>query len=444
MASNNINRKIFGLVLPAVVSNVTVPLLSITDTGIAGHLDSAVFLAAMAVGATMLNLSYWLFGFLRMGISGLTATSRGKGSASGVGILFKQGVFLGLAIGFIIWSIRAPLGSMLLRFLAPGGETAQLAGEYFGLCVTGAPAQLATMAIAGWMIGMESTFWPMVVAISTNLLNILLSLWLAFGMHLGFDGIALGTVYAQWVGLILALACALILWRKSPFCQAHPLFSRWKEVWKEGSWGRFFLVNGNLFFRSACVLGVSMGVTAYASRLGEIPLAANAVMMQFFTFFSFFMDGFAYAAETLTGNLAGAKEWADLKRLIRVLLLWSAGMAVSFFTIYAFFGIRIAGLITDAQEVIQFLRGERLWMLLIPPLSVGAFIFDGFYIGLTRTGRMLLATTIAAGAFFIVAWSGCLPASYATLWSAFLTYLFLRGAILGGLFPATIRSAKEP
>lgn len=429
----NINREILRLSVPAIVSNITVPLLGLSDTAIAGHLPGDFNIAAIAVGSMMLNVTFWLFGFLRMGTTGLTALAYGARDTRSMRQTFSRALTLGLAIGVALLALAPLLRAGLLGIISPDADARSLAGEYYTLCLCSAPAILGTTAIQGWLFGMQTTLMPMIVSISVNIINIALSIALVFIFHTGFIGVAYGTLAANWAGLFIALLIAQRVWKRHRE-STTPLWCPWSEIFDRQALGRFFKVNTDIFFRSGCIMAVSLSVTAIGARLGELTLATNAVMMQFFHFFSFFMDGFAFTAEALTGRFAGAANLGMLRIARRALLWWSAAMALTFFLIYKSAWAPIVGFITDSPSVRANIGNYHLILQLIPPLTVAAFIYDGFFIGLTATRRMLVATAIAAAIFFAVCFVH-LPGGFAlpdnnTLWAAFLAYLLARGLIL--------------
>lgn len=422
--------------MPAIVSNITVPLLGLCDTAISGHLGSELYLAAIAVGSMMLNVIFWLFGFLRMGTTGLTATAFGASDAEGISKVFTRSLLLAFAIGFALLLFNRPLLSVLSFLVGAEPEVEHLVTRYFRICIWEAPSLLATMALSGWFIGMQSTFWPMLVAISVNVINIVASFLLVFVFGMGFDGVAIGTVTANWAGFVIAITAAF------RFMKGRRLLCPVGEILKGGGIARFFSVNTNLFFRSFCVTAVTLGVTAAGARMGASVLAVNAVMMQFFTLFSFFMDGFAFSAEALTGKAYGARQPEMLSAYVRSLLLWATGVAIIFTMLYAGGTGILTDLLTDNEEVREGVRDMRLWIWLIPAVSVWAFIFDGFYIGITDTGKMLLSTLSASVIFFLLVFSGIFHFSdtdpqrgNALLWTAFLAYLGVRGIVLASLWP---------
>lgn len=436
----NLNREIIRLAAPAIVSNIAVPLLGLSDTAIAGHLGSEDMLAAIGAGAMMINASFWLFGFLRMGTTGITAQAYGQGRLDQAMSTLGRSFWMAAAIGASIVALHVPLRSLLLSLMAPPGPSAGFASLYFTTVIWSAPAILCTMSVLGWLLGMQNTSLPMAISIVPNILNIILSVTLVFGFGLGFRGIAIGTLASNWFALALALSLAAWFARRKGCRLNLSLKSSGGESLDLHGLGKFFRVNTDIFFRSACIMAVTLSVTAFGARLGPLTLAANAVMMQFFTLFSYFMDGFAFTGEALCGRFAGEMQRGApdgrkmLMRSVKALLWWSAGCAGAFFVAYLFAGMRIAGLITNEPTVLAVVADHFPYLVAIPPLTVAAFIFDGFYIGLTRTRKMLVVTVIATSLFYSVSLvQGTLP-SNAQLWTAFLAYLLCRGALLGVLF----------
>ena len=429
------NRQILKLAMPAIVSNVTVPLLGLSDTAISGHLGSAVYIAAISVGSMMIALSFGVLNFLRMGTSGMTAVAYGKNDVEGIKEVFSGSLVLALVLGALLIIFQKPLVALLMYVVGPDADVQELASTYFRICVTGMPALLGTMVVSGWFVGMQSTFWPMVISISVNVLNIAMSFLLVFPLGVGFVGVAYGTLTANCIGLVLALVFAR---RMAP---SSGLWCGWHRILRAELFKRFFSVNSNIFFRSLCVMSVTLSVSAFGARLGSLTLATNAVIVQFFIFFSYFMDGFAFTGEALCGRYYGAGDSSGLRKAVKYLLLWSAGIAVTFFAIYSVGWQEVTGLLTDNVEVRESVARYHVWIQFIPPFAVLAFIYDGFFIGITSTRAMLVATSIAVGVFFLITIPQLKFGSFSNdvLWTAFLTYLFVRGTILAGMWHRRMR-----
>lgn len=438
-----IDREILKLAIPTIVSNVTVPLLGICDTAISGHLGSELFLSAIAVSSVMLNVVFWIFGFLRGGTTGLTANALGAGSASGISKVFYRSLAIAFCAGIILIICQVPLFRFLWWITGSGPEIEGMVNEYFLLRIWGAPALLATMAISGWFVGMQSTFYPMVIAIVMNLINILTSYILAFPAGIGFNGVALGTLVSNWLGLVVAVGCIIRFRKGQPLkCSLQNFI--------QGSWLRYFTVNGNLFLRSFFIICVTMGVTAAGARLGNLTLAVNVIIMQYFQFFSFFIDGFAFSGEAMVGLRAGQRDYPMLEKCVKRLLQWTLALGVAFSLSYLIGIEPSTSLLTDSSNVIEGVMEMTLWVALIPLVSCWAFIFDGFYIGLTDTAKMMYSTLIGGLIFFAVItpdYFGLNPLSVENgnkiIWTAFLLYLLSRGLFLAFMWKNAFRSASR-
>lgn len=428
---DSLNKDILRLSIPAILSNITVPLLGLCDIAISGHLGSELFLAAIAVGTVMLNTVFWMFGFLRGGTTGLTAVALGGNDEDEVAKVLFRASFIALAGGILLFAFQSPLFSLLKFISAPGEEIENLVESYFRIRIWGSPALLGTMVISGWFVGMQSTLYPMIIAIAMNIINIAVSFILVYPCDWGFAGVAYGTLISNWAGLVIGILC-IILFRKG-----KPLRLHIRSLFKGGLW-KYFAVNGNLFIRSFFIICVTLGVTAAGARLGSLTLAINAVGMQFFQFFSFFMDGFAFSGEALIGLRLGEKNMGMLHKSVKRLLGWTTVTAVIFTLTYLFGTDPITSLLTDSEEVRTGVGSILLFIVLIPFTSCWAFIFDGFYIGITDTGRMMISTFIGALIFFLLAFVSYGKTGISAgvsenpmIWAGFLGYLLARGIYLG-------------
>lgn len=417
-----INRNIARITFPAVASNITVPLLGLCDTAISGHLGSADYLAAIAAGAMMLNVVYWIMGFLRMATAGLTAEALGADNREAMARSLERTLWLALLIGVVAVALRSPLSELLLGLLAPPENVETLAGGYFMMCVWSAPAMLTVMGLSGWFIGMQNTLWPMVVSVSMNVVNVVLSLLAVAVWKMGFVGVAFGTVTATWLGAIMIVVAALVYGRLRGI---KIRLTRLSSLGRGSGMSRFLRTGGDLFLRSACIMGVSMAVTAIGSRMGTMTLATNAVMMQFFVFFSYFMDGIAYSGEALCGRSVGERSADSFNRVVKALIVWGIVASTVFTLSYIVFGNNVVSLLTDDTGVRMSVESMMIYVWLIPAAGGAAFLYDGFFIGLTATRRMFLTTLLSAGIFAMLVIT--LPSDNRSLWIAFLSYLLARG-----------------
>lgn len=416
------------------------PLLGLCDTAIAGHLGSPSYLGAIAVGAMMLNVFFWLSGFLRMGTTGLTARGYGMGDGRQCREVLVKSLILASVISVIVIILQMPLLRLLISLISPEEDVRELASVYFRIGVWGVPAQLAVMAVSGWFIGLQTTVVPMTIAIATNVLNILMSILLSFGLKKGFTGIACGTLIANWAGAVAALIWARLRYKTLIRCDDSKSMIENVKKLSGVKWHELFKVNGALFIRSACIMSVTLTVTAVGAKMGDLTLAANAIIMQFFIFFSYFMDGFAFSGEALAGKFYGGGNKDMVNEVMKALCGWGAVMALLFFAVYYFGSVGISSLLTDSSEVIEEVEKYRIWILLLPPVTVLAFIFDGLFVGLTRTNVMMWVTIAGAVVFFLLQFGLRLPPSNNLLWLGFESYLLIRGLSLALSFRKTLRS----
>lgn len=418
------NKSILKIAVPAILSNVIVPLLGLVDLTIAGHIGDAVTIGAVSVGATMFSLTYWNFGFLRMGTSGLTAQAYGARDRRQMSVMLFRSVALALLLGIAIVALQSPIRWLLLAAISPSEAVHTHASQYFSIIIWGAPATLATMSLTGWFIGMQNSTYPLAVSMAVNAVNIVCSLCFVFAMRLGFIGIPLGTLAAQWCGFILSAFFAARMMRKETLGYAPRVEEMLRGL------ERFFSVNRDIFLRSLCVMAVMLFFTATGARSGNMTLAVNALFMQLYLLYSHFMDGFAYAGEALVGKYAGAADKHSLRRCVSHLFAWGWSLAAIFAFAYGVFNHEVMSLFSDKPEVVAFAAAYRWWIALAPIAGMAAFIWDGVFVGLTATRQMLLSLAGATAVYFAIYFLSPFSDANSSLWTAFLTYLAVRGVIL--------------
>ena len=417
------NRKILQLAIPSIVSNITVPLLGLVDVAIVGHLGSASYIGAIAVGGMLFNMIYWIFGFLRMGTSGMTAQAYGKRDLTEVVRTLLRAVGVGLLISLGLWILQSPILRGAFVLIDATEEVKRWASLYFNICIWGAPAVLGLYGFAGWFIGMQNSRFPMFIAITQNIVNIVASLCFVFVLGMKVEGVALGTLIAQYAGLLMAFA----LWLK--YYKRLKAYIDWNGLWGREAMRRFFSVNSDIFFRTLCLVAVTTFFTSTGARQGDVILAVNTLLMQLFTLFSYIMDGFAYAGEALAGRFIGAKNDVGLRKCIRLLFLWGIGLSLSFTILYALGGKNFLGLLTNDTSVIEASGDYFYWVLAIPLCGFSAFLWDGIFIGATATRQMLYSMLVASATFFIMYYLFYRSMGNHALWMAFLWYLSLRGGM---------------
>lgn len=422
------NRKILDLAVPNIISNITVPLLGIVDISLMGHLESDSYIGAIALGSLIFNFIYWGFGYLRMGTSGFTAQALGRRDLPETINVFSRAILIALAGGMAMLVLQGPVEWLSFIILKGEKEVEMLAASYFRIRIWAAPATLLQFAFMGWFIGMQNAKIPMVIAIVSNVANIVFNFLFVMVWGLGSDGVAYGTVIAQYIGLLVAL----IFFRK----YFRKLFKYWNRnaALKLARLKEFMLLNTDIFIRTMCLVMVFSFFTAKSASADntisgdDTILAVNSMLMQFFMFFSFLIDGFAYASEALIGRFVGSRSRDSLKKVINLLFVWGLGIGLLFTLIYLFASKAIIGLLTDLPEVRENAQPYVFWVIIIPLVSFSAFLWDGIFIGATAGKAMRNAMLISTLAIFFPSYwilSGILGNH--GLWLAFILFLGARG-----------------
>ena len=417
------DKRIFRLALPNIISNITVPMLGMIDIAIAGHLGSAIYIGAIALGSNIFNMVYWNFGFLRMSSSGFTAQAYGARNFSEAMNVLIRSLLVAIGFGILILLLQIPIEKIAVGFIKSGPETIDNVKFYFRICIWSAPAVLAIYAFKGWFIGMQNAKTPMVISIVNNVLNIGLSFMFVFAFDMKIKGIALGTMLSQ----VITFAICIIMWFR--YYGKMMKYIKWDTVMDAIALKSYFKVNGDVFIRTFMLTLVTTFFTFASSGMGDTILAVNALLMQFFMLFSYFMDGFAYAGEALTGRYIGAKNHALLRHMIRRLFFWGFVVSAVSAVLYILFPNQILQVLTNNQEVIATTRSFTFWTILIPITGFAAFLWDGIYIGATASKEMRNAMVLSAITFFVCYYSTKSHLGNNALWLSFIIYLSIRGII---------------
>ncbi len=422
------HSRVLKIALPIVLSNVTVPILGAVDTGVVGQMGAAAPIGAVGIGAVVLSSIYWVFGFLRMGTTGLAAQARGAGDDAETGALLMRGLLLGLAAGLAFIMCQAAVFWAAFSVAPASDDVEALARGYLEIRIWGAPATIALYAVTGWLIAVERTRGVFVLQVWMNGLNILLDLWFVLGLGWGVEGVALATLIAEWSGLALGLY----------LCRDAFGGSQWRD------WGRVFdrarlrrmmQVNADIMLRSVLLTGSFTTFLFISSGVGDVNLAANQILLQFLSVTAFGLDGFAFAAEALVGSAVGAKCRAELRRAAIVAAQWSLGGALLLGLGFAVAGPAVIDVMTTAPAVREAGRVYLFWVVVAPVLSVGSYMFDGIFIGATWTRDMRNAM-IQSVVAYVVALAVLVPVfGNHGLWAALMVLNLARGITLGLRYP---------
>jgi MATE family multidrug resistance protein len=428
------HRRVLNVAVPIVISNATVPILGAVDTGVVGQMGLAAPIGAVGIGAVILSAFYWIFGFLRMGTTGLTAQAVGHADHDEVAALLSRGLLIGAGAGLAVILLQIPLFWIAFS-LSPGTpEVEELARAYMTIRIWSAPAAISIYAITGWLIAQERTRAVLLLQVWMNGLNIVLDLWFVLGLGWGVEGVAIATFLAEWSG------AALGLW----FCRAAFRGVAWRTarlVFDRLRWLRMLRLNGDILIRSLMLEGIFVSFLFIGADFGDVTLAANQVLLQFLLITSYGLDGFAFAAEALVGQAMGAQQRAILRRSALLASGWAAAVSAALVLVFALGGPSLIDLMATAPEVREAARVFLPFVVLVPLAGCAAFMLDGIFIGATRSGDMRNMMAISF-AFYVAAALLLVPAySNHGLWISLLLSFVVRGITLGLRYPALERAA---
>jgi MATE family multidrug resistance protein len=423
------HRRVLAIALPIVVSNATIPLLGAVDTAVVGQLGQAAPIGAVGLGAVILTTIYWVFGFLRMGTTGLTAQARGAGDAAETGALLTRGLIVALAAGLAFVVGQAAVFWAAFRLAPATPEVEALARTYLAIRIWGAPAAIAGYALTGWLIAMERARGVLALQVLTNGVNVALDLLFVLGLGWGVAGVAAATLIAEYAGL------ALGLW----LCRhafAGGEWRNWPRVLDPARLRRMAQVNGDILVRSVILQASFTTFMFLGAGLGDVTLAANQVLLQFLSITAYALDGFAFAAEALVGQTLGRRARADLRRAAILTSQWGAGGAVALSAVFIAAGPALIDLMATAPEVRAAARAYLPWVAAAPVLGIAAWMLDGIFIGATRTRELRNAMALSV-AVYAAALAVLLPAfGNNGLWAALMVLNATRGVTLASRYPA--------
>ncbi|RAP40102.1 MATE family efflux transporter [Rhodovulum viride] len=430
------HRRVLAIALPIVLSNLTVPILGAVDTAVVGQIGAAAPIGAVGVGAVALASVYWVFGFLRMGTTGLTAQARGAGDAAEVAAMLSRALMIGLVAGLALMALQMPLIAAALGLAPASAEVEDMARQYMAIRIWSAPATIALYGINGWLIGQERTRAVLAIQLWMNGLNVGLDLLFVLTLGWGVPGVALATFLAEWSGL------ALGLW----FCRdafRGTAWRAWARVFDRARLRHIAGVNSDILIRSLLLQGIVLSFLFLGAGFGDVSLAANQVLLQFLNITSYALDGFAFAAESLVGQAMGAASVLALRRSAVLTSLWGLLSVVVLAAIFAGWGGAIVDLMTTAPEVRAEARVFLPYMVAVPVAGIGAWMLDGIFIGATRTADMRNMMVISA-AIYAAAVALLLPLfGNHGLWLALLLSYVARGVTLGLRYPALEAAARS-
>ena len=412
------------MALPNIITNITIPLLGIIDFSLLGHLPSPVYLAAVSLGAMLFNILYWGVNFIRMSTVGFTAQAYGAGDDKAVSQNIFRPLMIALSIGVLFILLQSPIAKIGFYFLNGDALTEHLAAQYFYIRIWAAPASLSLYALYGWLIGIGNARYPMFIAITINVVNVLADYVLIYKFGLKSEGAAWGTLVAQYSGLSLGILLILKSYRRYWKIISLKGLLRWDDI------RHLFKVNIDIFVRTLVMMLVFTAFTYFSTEKGISVLDANTLLFQFYIFFTYFMDGFAFAAESLTGQYVGARNKDSFHRFLKILFFYTGMVAVAFAVVYLIGGQYIVRLMTTQEAVLNVAYRFLPWVWLLPVLSFSAFVWDGVYVGMIASKQMRNVVLVSGLLVFFPLYLFLEPLlGNHALWMALLGFLTMRSVL---------------
>jgi MATE family multidrug resistance protein len=419
-----VNKTILRLAIPNIISNLSIPLLGAVDTAMMGHMDGVEYLGAIALGGMIFNFVYWGFGFLRMGTTGLTAQAFGEDKIKLPKYVFFRAAIVALIAAAALLATQNLIEQFAFYMVNSSKEIEELGKSYFYIRIYAAPATLLLYAFMGFFLGMQNAKFPLYLAIASNILNIAFNVLFVFGFGLASDGVAYGTVCAQYFALFVAIFMMLRKYPEHTRGLSRALLLKGDELRK------FFSVNSDIFIRTLCLIFTFSSFTAISAEFGDNILAVNTILLQFWSILAYGVDGFAFAAEALVGKFFGAKDKANLRLAIKGIFQWAYAMAIFTSLVFWLWHEQFLGLFTNQESLVSLAKNFVFWTIAAPIVNTACFIWDGVYIGATTTKPMRNTMILASASYFAAYYFTVDSLGNHSLWLGMTAFMLSRGALL--------------
>ena len=436
LSNQAMHKQVLLLAIPMVLSNITVPLLGLVDAAVIGHLEHSWYLGGVALGGTMISVTFWLLGFLRMSTTGLAAQSYGANDGKQLGLVCVQGVIMALGFAGVFLLLHGLVADLVFSLSSASDQVKHYGQQYFSIRAWSAPAALTNFVILGWLLGTQNAKAPMWMVIITNITNIVLDVVFVIGFGWQVEGAALASVLADYAGLTFGLICVFRIWKKKLLPPPWALIKKTSQ-----GLSRFVKLNRDIFLRSLCLQATFTFMTFQGASFGDDVVAANAVLMSFLMIISYGMDGFAYAMEAMVGKAIGAKDKDELNQSLIGTFFWSFNICLVLTLVFAIAGSNLINMITTIPDVKSQAEVYLPWLIAMPLVSMWCFLLDGIFVGATKGKDMLNSMFVATCSFFAIFFLASSLENHA-LWLAMLSFMAMRGIGLGVLFVSQLKKGE--
>jgi len=436
LSNQAMHKQVLLLAIPMVLSNITVPLLGLVDAAVIGHLEHSWYLGGVALGGTMISVTFWLLGFLRMSTTGLAAQSYGANDGKQLGLVCVQGVIMALGFAGVFLLLHGLVADLVFSLSSASDQVKHYGQQYFSIRAWSAPAALTNFVILGWLLGTQNAKAPMWMVIITNITNIVLDVVFVIGFGWQVEGAALASVLADYAGLTFGLICVFRIWKKKRLPPPWALIKKTNQ-----GLSRFVKLNRDIFLRSLCLQTTFTFMTFQGASFGDDVVAANAVLMSFLMIISYGMDGFAYAMEAMVGKAIGAKDKDELNQSLIGTFFWSFNICLVLTFVFAIAGSNLIDMITTIPDVKSQAEVYLPWLIAMPLVSMWCFLLDGIFVGATKGKDMRNSMFVATCSFFAIFFLASSLENHA-LWLAMLSFMAMRGIGLGVLFVSQLKKGE--
>jgi len=428
------HRHILAIAVPIVISNVSTPLIGLVDTAVMGRLEDAAYIGAIALGSIIFSFLFWGLGFLRMSTTALTAQAHGAKDNDEVRASLSRAMVIAIGAGCLMIVLQSPIGSFAFQMIEATGKVESLASEYFNIRIWSAPAVLSNYVLLGWFIGLGQSGKALIIQLFLNAVNLVLDIYFVLGLGFDVAGVGAASVIAEYSAL------ALGLWLMVPELRQRPGSFELARLLEPVRLGRTMAINRDIMIRTLCLIFAFSWFTAQSAESGEIILAANAILLNFITLAAYFLDGFAVAAETLTGQAMGAKDRPTFARVVRLSTFWAVLISFLVSVIFWFGGESAIHFLTVNEEVRKAALIYLPWAAIAPVAAIFAYQLDGIYNGVTRTAEMRNLMIVSLGFYLVAWWMLAPPYGNHGLWAALIFFLVIRGVTMALRYPALVRA----
>jgi MATE family multidrug resistance protein len=429
-----LNRAIWAIALPSMLTNVATALFGIADLWVIGQLGEAEPQAGVELGAKFMMGLLIVFNFLRTGTIALTAQAAGRRDEEAQAETLARALGLALAIGLVLLALKPFAMAWGMELLSARGGVAREAGVYVGIRYWGGLLWLANVALMGWLIGRRRVRAVLWTEILSNIIHIALDLLFVLGFGWGVAGVAAATLLSEG-GKTLALLAVTA--REGPARAALGAAGR-RTTWRAASMGALLRLNRDLFLRTVLLTAAILLLTRQGAQQGPLVLAANGILYQLFILSALILDGFESSAQVLCGEAVGAKDQRRFDALVRALLLWGLAGGALFSLLYAAAGASFAASFSTDPAVVAATLAYVPWAILLPVLGVSSYVFDGIYIGATWTWAMLLTMGAACAVYAALLLAAADMGNHG-LWLAFTLFLVARAGAQAAMLPGLRR-----